>query len=118
MTIINKAADKDEARGDWELILSWCILAAQQEMNGNSLLGLSMDTVTKGNDEYFATWINQWLDLTFGPCPSTGPQGNMGVAGIAHPCDPMQVSAMMAMEVEKGVVLGLRAVSHLQRDTP
>jgi hypothetical protein len=106
-----------KATGDWELILSWCILAAQQETNGNSLLGLLVDAVTEEDNKYFAKWINQWLDSTFGLCSSTGPQGNMGVAGIAHPHDPMQVSTMMATEVGKGVALGLRAVGHLQRDT-
>jgi hypothetical protein len=56
--------------------------------------------------------------LTFGPRPMMGPQGNMGVVGIAHHHDPTQVSAMMATEVGKGVALGLQAMGHLQRDTP
>ncbi len=72
MMIINKAADVDKARGDWELILSWCILAAQQETNGNSLLGLLVDTVTKGDNEYFAKWIDKRLDSTLGPRPAQG----------------------------------------------
>ncbi len=70
-----------------------------------------------GDNKYLEKWINQRLDSTFGPRPSTGLAGNMGVGGVAHPHDPMQVSAMMATEVGKGVVLGLRAVGHLQRDT-
>ncbi len=43
MTIVNKSANVVIATGDWELILSWCVLAAQQDENGNSLLALSVE---------------------------------------------------------------------------
>jgi hypothetical protein len=116
--IINKAANVAKATKDWNLILSWCILAAQQDTNGDSLLGLPVDAVTEGNGKYFEKWIDQQLDSTFGTRPSTGLPGNMGMGGVTHPHDPTQVSAMMATEVGKGVALGLWAVRHLQRDTP
>ncbi len=81
MRIINEAANVAKATEDWNLILSWCILAAQQDTNGNSLLGLPVDAVMEGDDEYLEKWIDQWLNLTFGPCPSMGLPGNMGMGG-------------------------------------
>jgi hypothetical protein len=38
MTIISEAAGSDKASEDRELVLSWCILTSQQNVNGNSLL--------------------------------------------------------------------------------
>ncbi len=114
--IINKAADRALATTNWALILTWCILAAQQDTNGNSLLGLSVDAVTEGDDDYFAKWIDQRLDATFGPRPTTGPLGPAGRGGMGQVNDPTQVSAIMANEVGKGVALGLWAIGHLQRD--
>ncbi len=114
--IINKAADRALATTNWALILTWCVLAAQQDTNGNSLHGLPVDAVTEGGDDYFAKWINQRLDATFGPPPTTGPLGPAGRGGTGQVNDPTQVSAIMANKVGKGVALGLRAIGHLQRD--
>jgi hypothetical protein len=88
MMIVVKSANVVATTGEWELILSWCILAAQQEESGSSLLALSVEAVTKGDDEYFAKWIDQWLDSTFGPRPTMRPQGNMGMEGTSHHHDP------------------------------
>jgi hypothetical protein len=118
MTIVVKSADVVATTGEWDLILSWCVLAAQQEESGSSLVALSVEAVTEGDDEYFSKWIDQRLDSTLGPHPRMRPQGNIGVEGTSHHHDPTQVSAMMATEVGKGVALGLRAMGHLQRDTP
>jgi hypothetical protein len=46
MGLIGEATDVAQASATWDLILSWCILAAQQDTNGNSLLGLPVDVVT------------------------------------------------------------------------
>jgi hypothetical protein len=118
MTIVVKSANVVATTGEWELILSWCVLAAQQEESASSLLALSVEAVTERDDEYFSKWIDQRLDSTLGPHPTMRPQGNIGVEGTFHHHDPTQVSAMMATEVGKGVALGLRAMGHLQRDTP
>jgi hypothetical protein len=52
MALMCEAADMAQASAAWDLILSWCILAAQQDMNGNSLLGLPVDAVTEGDNKY------------------------------------------------------------------
>jgi len=117
LTIIADADVSNKARDDWQLVLSWCLLAAQQDANGNSYLGVPMDAVTEGDDDYFETWIDQWLDLVFGPRPNVGSVGTTGPWGNTVPqTAPSQVSALMATEVGKGVALGLRAMGHLQRD--
>ncbi len=114
--IINKAADRALVTTNWALILTWCILAAQQDTNGNSLLGLPVDAVMEGDDDYFTKWIDQQLDATFGPRPTTGLLGPAGRGGTGQVNNPTQVSAIMVNKVGKGVALGLRAIGHLQRD--
>ena len=117
LNIINNADEFDKASNNWQLVLSWCLFAAQQDANGNSHLGLPVDAVTKGDDDYFKKWINQRLDAVFGPRPSSGAPETAGAWGSTHPQTAQsQVSALMATEVGKGVALGLRAVGHLQRD--
>ena len=117
LNIINNADEFDKASNNWQLVLSWCLFAAQQDANGNSHLGLPVDAVTKGDDDYFKKWIDQRLDAVFGPRPSSGAPETAGAWGSTHPQTAQsQVSALMATEVGKGVALGLRAVGHLQRD--
>jgi hypothetical protein len=70
MAFINEAVDVAKASMDWDLIIAWFILAAQQDTNRSSFLGLPVDAVTKGDEKYFAKWINQWLDTLFGPLPA------------------------------------------------
>jgi hypothetical protein len=115
-TIINSSADVAKAHRDWDLVLAWCILAAQQNTYGNSHLSLAVEAVTEGDDDYFEKWINQQTDSTFGPRPGTGLAGYAGMGGVALHHDPAHVSAIMATEVGKGVALGLRAAGHLHRD--
>jgi hypothetical protein len=116
MGLIGEMTDVAQASATWDLILSWCILAAQQDTNGNSLLGLPVDAVTEGDDEYFGKWIDQRLDTMFRPRPSSGIPRNSGMWGGSIPHDATQVSALMATEVGKGVALGLWAMGQLQRD--
>ena len=81
MAFIHEAVNVAKASTDWDLILSWCILAAQQDTNGNSFLGLPVDTVMERDDKYLAKWIDQRLDATFGPHPSSGLPRNAGMWG-------------------------------------
>ena len=102
LTIINDADDLNKACDDWQLVLSWCLLAAQQDANGNSYLGVPVDAVTEGDDDYFEKCIDQRLDAVFGPRPNTGSVGTTGPWGSTHPqTAPSQVSALMATEVGK-----------------
>jgi hypothetical protein len=101
--IVNTAPNSDKARTEWELMLSWCLMASQMNTSGNSYLSLAVEAVTEGDDDYFFRWIDQQLDSTFGPRPSKGPTGHNnrgGMALVTH--DPAQVSAIMASEVGKG----------------
>jgi hypothetical protein len=117
LTIINNADDFNKTSDDWQLVLSWCLLAAQQDANGNSHLGLPVDAVTKGGDDYFEKWINQQFDAVFGPGPNSGAPWTTGAWGSTHSqTTHSQVSALMATKVGKGVALGLRAMGHLRRD--
>jgi hypothetical protein len=70
MAFIHEAVDMAKASMDWDLILSWCILATQQDTNGNSFLRMPVDAITEKDDKYFSKWIDQWLDTSFGPRPS------------------------------------------------
>ena len=87
LTIINEADefDKAGATDNWQFVLSWCLLAAQQDANGSSHLGLPVDAVTKGDDDYFEKWIYQRLDAVCGPRPNTGAPRTAGVWGSTHP---------------------------------
>ena len=81
MGIVNAAQDVDNAQADWDLVLSWCLLAAQLNLVGNSShLNLAVEAVTEGGEEYFVKWIDQRLDSTLGPRPNLGPgrTANMG----------------------------------------
>jgi hypothetical protein len=100
LTIIKDADDLNKACDDWQLVLSWCLLAAQQDANGNSYLGVPVDAITEGDDDYFEKWINQRLDSVFGSRPNTGSVGTTGPWGSTLPqTAPSQVSALMATEV-------------------
>ena len=118
LNIINNADEFDKASNNWQLVPSWCLLAAQQDANGNSHLGLPVDGVTKGGKDYFEKWIDQRLDAVFGPRPHlSGTPGTTGAWGSTHPQTAhSQVSALMATEVGKGVALSLHAMGHLQRN--
>jgi hypothetical protein len=104
--IANAAPDVEKAQAHWDLVLSWCLLAAQRNSAGNSHLSLAVEAVTEGDDEYFVRWIDQRLDSTFGPRPSRGPAGiaNRDSSALAAH-DHAQLLALMASEVGKGVAL-------------
>jgi hypothetical protein len=57
-SFIRDAEDPNKAGDDWQLVLSWCFLAGQQDANGNSYLGVPVDAVTEGDDEDFERWID------------------------------------------------------------
>ena len=94
-------------------------MAAQQDANGNSYLGVPVDAVTEEDNDYFEKWIDQRLDLVFGPRPNIGSIGTTGPSGSTFTqTSPSQVPALMATEVGKGVALGLCTMGHLQQDLP
>jgi hypothetical protein len=117
VAIVTNFPDVEKARTDWELVLSWCLMALQMNTSGNSHLSLVVEAVTEGDDDYFVRWIDQRLNSTFGPRTgkgSTGHNDRGGMALLAH--NQAQVLTIMASEVGKGVALGLWAAGHLHRD--
>ncbi len=117
LTINSEVANFDKASNNWQLLLSWYLLASQQDANGTSLLGLPVDAVTEGDDNYFKKWIDQRLNAVFRPHPNLPPPGTAELWGSTHPqTAPSQVSALMATKVGKRVALGLREMGHLQQD--
>ncbi len=79
--IINASTDPEKAHMDWDLILAWCILVAQQNTYGNSNLSLAVEAVREGDDNYFEKWIDQRLNSTFGPHPVPRIAGHVGMGG-------------------------------------
>jgi hypothetical protein len=82
----------------------------------NSHFSLAVEAVTEGDNNYFEKQIDQCLNSTFGPSPVTGLAEHVGMGGGALNHDHAHVFAIMAMDVKKGVALGLRAAGHLNRD--
>jgi hypothetical protein len=65
-----------QARSPWELIVRWCVMAAQHDAQGDSLVAFSEEAITEGDDAYFGQWVEQRLDGTLGKWPThDGPQG-------------------------------------------
>jgi hypothetical protein len=65
-----------QARSTWELIMRWCIVAAQHDAQGDSLVAISVEGITEGDDAYFGQWVEQRLDGTLGKRPTHNrPQG-------------------------------------------
>jgi hypothetical protein len=86
MTIVFSAVDTNVTSDKCELVFNWCLMAAQPDSKGDSLVAFTVDMVTEGDNE------------------------NLG----HH--DVHQVSNIMATEVSKGVALGLRALGPLGPD--
>jgi hypothetical protein len=48
---VTTASEIDRARDDWELGLSWCLMAAQRRTGGKSHLSLAVEAVTESSNE-------------------------------------------------------------------
>ena len=57
-----------------ELVLSWCECACQADAGGKSILAITMDAATAG-DDVFAKWKQDRLNGTLGPESQTQAQG-------------------------------------------
>jgi hypothetical protein len=115
-TIIDSSADVAKACTDWNLILAWCILEAQQNTYGNSHLSLAVEAVTEGDNTLLKSGSTSVSTQRLSPAQSRGSRGTRAWGGVALNHDPAHVSAIMATEVGKGVTLGLQAAGHLHRN--
>jgi hypothetical protein len=55
----------------WQLAVQWCVIAAQQDTQGDSLVVFSIDAVTETDDEAFCKWVEMRLDGTMGTTQGT-----------------------------------------------
>jgi hypothetical protein len=56
----SKMAGGDQAQltnNPWKLVVQWCVVAAQQDPKGDSLVSFSVEAITEGDDAYLA---NGW----------------------------------------------------------
>jgi hypothetical protein len=50
----------------WELVIQWCVVAAQPDAQGDSLVAFSVEAITEEDDAEFGQWVEQRLDSTLG----------------------------------------------------
>jgi hypothetical protein len=41
----------------WDFVVKWCIVAAQKDAQGDSLVLFTVKAVTEGDDSYFEQWV-------------------------------------------------------------
>jgi hypothetical protein len=81
---INKENTQECANG-WATVVAWCILAAQGNANGESLVAFSIEAITEVEDDYLGKWLEQRLDTTMGTRPQTGPETLISRGGPTGP---------------------------------
>ena len=94
-------------QNSWELIIKWCVVAAQPDAQGDSLVAFAVEAITEGDDDDFGRWVEQRLDSTLGKKPAQGE--TRGATPSLRPAG--LVPQDFATEVGKGVALGLHALS-------
>jgi hypothetical protein len=104
--IENSSRDQDQAAAAeaWKLIVMWCVMAAQADQQGDSIVTFAVDAVMENGDAYFGQWVEveNCLDSTMGKRPVG--DGGMGVTGVGT---PEQGPVQFAAELGKGVAMGL-----------
>ncbi len=70
----------------WDLVAKWCIVAAQKDAQGGSLVSFTVEAITEGDDSYFKQWVEQHLNATMGVWPAQETRGgsNNDSSGRAH----------------------------------
>jgi hypothetical protein len=51
-------ATEDQGKS-WELVAHWCIVAAQKDAQGDSLVAFTVKAISEGNYSYFKQWVEQ-----------------------------------------------------------
>ena len=98
--IENSPLDQAQAGADaWQLIVMWCVMAAQADQQGDSLVAFSVDAVMECNDAYFGQWVENCLNSTM-DCSM----------GATMAVTPLQGPAHLTEELGKGVAMGLHAL--------
>ncbi len=101
----NSAPDQGQAVAEaWQLIIMWCVMAAQADQQGDSWVVFAVDAVTENDDDYFGKWGENRLASTMGKRPAA--DGSMGATMVVNLA---QGPAQFAAELGKGVAMGLQA---------
>jgi hypothetical protein len=90
----------------------WCIMAAQKDAQGDSLVAFTVKAITEEDDAYFKQWVEQQLNATMGAWPT---QETCMRAALAAQ-SPL-VPAQFAAELSKGLALGLKLLGPLKPPT-
>jgi hypothetical protein len=97
----------------WDLVVKWCVMAAQKDVQGDSLVLSTVKEVTEGDDSYFEQWVEQQLNPAMGVRPAQEPLGGMSLTAQSN-----TVPAQFATELSKGLAMGLKPLvplSHQQQ---
>ncbi len=55
--------DQSKAAEAWILMVMWCVMAAQADKNGDSIVAFAVEAVTENDDPY----LGQWMELVLSP---------------------------------------------------
>jgi hypothetical protein len=99
-----------EAGQAWQLAVQWCIVAAQQDTQGDSLVAYSIDAVAEtDNKKAFCKWAETRLDGTMGAkAPKVGASQAMLTSGTQH-----HAHGQIMAEVGRMVTLSLQVLGPL-----
>jgi hypothetical protein len=89
-----EASPPDQARKvgqAWQLMVQWCVVAAQKDGQGDSIVAFAVKAITKTDDTYFCQLVKGPLNGTMGTRPSRSPQPGMPLGGT-----PAQVHGQFA----------------------
>ena len=105
--IENNYQDQAQATAaeSWKLVVMWCVMAAQADQHGDSIVAFAVEAVTENDNAYFGQWMENRLDGTMGKRPAA--HNGMGTTGVATPAQGL---AHFAAELGKGVAMGLHAL--------
>ena len=90
----------------WHLLVQWCVVAAQHNGQGDSLVAFSVDAITKMDDACFCQWAETRINGTMGTRPTTLRGPTIVPSVDAHP----QANGQFAAELGRGVALGIQAL--------
>ncbi len=59
MKHLEKTRATDKQGKALDLVAKWCVMAAQTDAQGDSLVSFTVKAVTEGDDSYFKQWVEQ-----------------------------------------------------------
>jgi hypothetical protein len=110
---LNQEGQNQQTNTAWELVVKWCVVATQQDSQGDSLVSFSVEAITEGDNADFGQWVKQRLDGTLSKRPT--PDGTRGTAPATRAAGI--VPPNFTAELGRGVALGLHALSPFKQQT-